>query len=862
MAVKRLPYTSRELTRRGPQRVFTGDALNEIAFPIGGIGTGSISLSGRGELTDWQIYNKPAVGHRPNLTFFSLWAKKGKSPSVFRVLEGRLAPPFQGDRWEKPSTGPAQRFASGLQRMETCSFTGAYPFGEVRLKDKAVPVDVTIEGWNPFIPTHEDDSSIPVAIFHVTLKNTTRETVQATLALNAQNQIGWPEFGQSENEWFEEKDLRGFSFTTRRYAPDHPRYGTMVVATPWKKVTYLTQWLRHGWFDPLHHFCNTFAKTGRFDDGQKKTDEPSCNNWGDVSSIGLRVTLKPGATERLPILIAWHMPWHERYWRQPSGCDCKDGECGAPKWKNYYATVWKDALDVARYTNNHLDQLESETRGFHKALFSSSYPDHVLDAASSQMSILKTTTCLRLEDGTFYGWEGCGPNSGCCEGTCTHVWNYAQAMPYLFPRLEKSIRSSDYRINLRDEDGHMQFRMPLPLGETADHGFHAAADGQLGGILKVYREWLISGDDAFLREVWPAVQRSLEYAWVAWDKKKSGLITETHHNTYDIEFHGPEPMAQTFYLAALRAGEEMARHLGDTKKADQYRAVFEKGSAAMDKQLWNGSYYEQKIPAKATTKYQYGKGCLSDMMIGQWYAAMLGLGHLVKKDRVKKSLAEIFKANWRGSLLDHENPQRVYALNDEAGLLLCSWPKGGRVPFPFVYSDEVWCGIEYQVASHLIYEGLVEEGLAVVKGVRDRHDGVRRNPWNEFECGNYYARSMASWAVLLALAGFRYSAPERCLGFDPRLGAEDFRSFFSVDSGWGVYAQKRAKSRATVTVEIHRGTLALDRIDIASALTGLRNPEVAVRMGRRQIPATVKKGVVTFSETIQITPGAALTITA
>jgi uncharacterized protein (DUF608 family) len=541
-----------------------------------------------------------------------------------------------------------------------------------------------------------------------------------------------------------------------------------------------------------------------------------------------------------------------------------------PVWKNYYATQHADAVAVAEYVAKHINRLEDDTRAFAEALWSSTLPEAVLDAVSSQISILKTTTCLRLSDGTFYGFEGCSPQQGCCEGTCTHVWNYAQALPYLFPCLERSVREKDYAINLH-RDGHMTFRMPLPLGTIPEPTFHAAADGQMGGVLKVYRDWQICGDDEWLKALWASVQRALEYAWREWDRDKDGVMEGVQHNTYDVEFHGPNTMMGSFYLGALRAAEEIARYLGEYDKAEEYRRVYESGRAWMDEHLFNGEYYIHEVrpasPEMSTDPrspnfppYQLGRGCLSDQLIGQWYARMLRLGDLLDAEHIRKALLSVFRYNWKSDLYEHVNPQRIYALNGEAGLLLATWPHGGRPLFPFPYSDEVWTGVEYQVASHLIYEGFVEEGLSIVKGVRDRYNGERRNPWNEFECGNHYARAMASYALLLALADLFYSAPRGLLRFAPRVYPEDFACFFSVDSGWGRVKQTFGAGYKRAEVQVHRGSLRVCEMQL-----GFTANRPQVRVADRTVPATAtplaEGGTqVTFAEPVTIRQGETLLV--
>jgi hypothetical protein len=392
------------------------------------------------------------------------------------------------------------------------------------------------------------------------------------------------------------------------------------------------------------------------------------------------------------------------------------------------------------------------------------------------------------------------------------VWNYAQAVPHLFPGLERSLRQTEFDEN-QDERGHQTYRANLPIRPTA-HDFHAAADGQLGGILKVYREWRISGDTAWLRDLWPKVRQSLAYCIETWDPDHRGVLTEPHHNTYDIEFWGPDGMCTSFYLGALRAAIAMADAVGDgaLRQRALYAELLEKGRTAMETELWNGEYFIQRVqwqdlhagdPTQALAmhtdyspearallrkegpKYQYGGGCLSDGVVGAWLAACCGLDELLDREKVESHLLAVHRYNHREDLSDHANPQRpTFALGNEGGLLLCTWPRGGDLSLPFVYSNEVWTGIEYQVASHLMMVGRVEEGLEIVRTARDRYDGRVRNPFNEYECGHWYARAMASYALLQGLSGVRYDAVKRTLTIKPNIPG-DFRSVLCTATGYG-----------------------------------------------------------------------------
>jgi uncharacterized protein (DUF608 family) len=353
--------------------------------------------------------------------------------------------------------------------------------------------------------------------------------------------------------------------------------------------------------------------------------------------------------------------------------------------------------------------------------------------------------------------------------------------------------------------------------------------------MKVFRDWQISGDLSWLKKMYPLVKRSLDYCIRSWDPDHRGGLFEPHHNTYDIEFWGPDGMCTSIYLGALSACKQMAFAVGQPEDSKFYGELADRCARFMDEQLFNGEYYQQKVQyldlrnssfaqmvAKVNDqgsemerllkregpKYQYGGGCLSDVVIGAWMARMYGIETPLAAENIRSSLRAIFKNNFKTDLSQHANAQRPgYAMGHEPGLLLCTWPRGGKPTLPFVYSDEVWTGIEYQVASHLIAEGFVVEGLTIVNALRSRYDGRVRNPWNEYECGNYYARAMSSYALLGALSGFRYSAVEKTLWFGPRLTLP-FKTFFSVASGFGTIQH----DGRTLHVQVIEGELPLEKL--------------------------------------------------
>jgi hypothetical protein len=358
----------------------------------------------------------------------------------------------------------------------------------------------------------------------------------------------------------------------------------------------------------------------------------------------------------------------------------------------------------------------------------------------------------------------------------------------------------------------------------------------LGGIMKVFRDWQISGDMEWLRKMYPLAKRSLDYCIRTWDPDHLGGLFEPHHNTYDIEFWGPDGMCSSIYLGALSAMTEMLRAVGQDQEAAFYDDLAQRCARFMEENLFNGQYFQQKVQylglrntsfaamvaqvdeqssemqrllKREGPKYQYGNGCLSDGVIGAWMARIYGIETPLARENVRQTLQAIFQHNFKKDLSLHANAQRPgYAMGHEPGLLLCSWPRGGKPTLPFVYSDEVWTGIEYQVASHLIAEGFVTEGLTIVKALRSRYDGRSRNPWNEYECGNYYARAMASYALLGALSGFHYSAVKRTLWFGPQIAVRPFKTFFSAAPGFGTIEIDSQSLR----VRLLEGSLPLEKV--------------------------------------------------
>ncbi len=848
MYISRIPYADSELFHFGAQRTFKEEALSQIAFPLGGIGTGTISLGGRGELKDWEIFNRPGKGLNLPFSFFALKVKeRGKEP-LMRVLESRLLPPYAN------AHGLPSSALSGLPRMHSAKFTGSYPFAHIKFLDSLIPVNIKLCAFNPFIPLNDFDSGLPSAMFFFTMENSCEKEIEILLTASLFNVIGYngktklydtksPFFGNNLNEFIKEDNFSGIKMTSSKYPPGDPNYGSMALVTTGKDITYCLRWRGRGVVQKLQNFWDELKDKDCLPEETKPT--PSPEGETDISTLGLILKLAPGEKCKIPFILSWHFPNLVKYWK----FSAKEK---TEVFRTYYSTKFNDAWEVAKYTVNNLPRLELETKVFHDTLFQSTLPSYILDAISSQASIIRTNTCFRLADGNFYGFEGCSDDAGSCPLNCTHVWNYEQALAFLFPQLEQTMRKVDFLVNT-DNSGKMSFRTILPLSAKRWE-FKPAADGQMGSIIKLYREWKFSGDNEFLSHLWPKVKKALEFAWNWWDKDKDGVIEEEQHNTYDIEFYGPNSMIGTLYLGALKAAEEMAIALKDKESARKYEKLFKKGSTILDKELFNGEYYIQKYDSSKVSEHQYGEGCLSDQLLGQWFARIVGLGELLPKKHIHSALSSIFKYNWRENFFEHHSCQRIYALNDEKGLLVCSWPRGGRPKIPVLYCDEIWTGIEYQVAAHLIYEGFLREGLAIIKGVQERYDGVKRNPWNEFECGYHYARARSSWALLLSLSGYSFNALNHSLGFEPGIHSQNFKCFFSTSTGWGEFSQRITENYYIATIKILWGSLKISSLmlKVPEKYMGHYKAHLLTKEGEKNILVNLEKDCFVFPEAVEL----------
>jgi non-lysosomal glucosylceramidase len=808
-------------------RIYDQSHLDRIALPLGGIGTGTVSLGGRGDLRDWEVMNTPDKGF--DLTenywtgaFFSLWTRDHTGQTRTRVLEGEIP----GHLYEHGLGAPIANH--GLPRFRECAFAAAYPFGQVVLADADVPLNVRLEAFNPLVPADPEASGLPVAVLRYVLENTTGEPVEASVCGSIPNFIGADGRGEAlrmqtkgnRNTFRKARSVQGIFMDSTGITSDSPKAGTMALVTNASSgVSHRTSWAPIGWGGDILNFWDDFSEEGVL------SEHPPIDASTTHGSVAVRFRIDPHSIGTITFVIAWHFP-NRLSWNKPPS-----GKTQAEIIGNYYTEHYRDAWDAAEQTVEKLPQLESRTREFVEAFCESDLPVDVKEAALFNLSTLRTQTTFRLPSGHLAAWEGCNDHEGSCPGSCTHVWNYENTTPFLFGSLSRSMREVEF-LHATDDKGLMVFRTSLPLGREQEW-LCAAADGQMGCLMRLYRDWQLSGDDAFLKSVWPKARKALEFCWLpgGWDADEDGVMEGAQHNTMDIEYYGPNPQMTGWYLGALRAMEEMARHLGEVSFAAKCHDLFKRGSQWMDEHLFNGEYYEHQIVPPTNPEAvldglvlgkeskdlvdpicQLGAGCLVDQLAGQYMAHVCGLGYLHDPAKVRQTLRSIMKYNFRENLRDHFNNMRSFAFHDESALLMGTYPLGRRPKRPFPYYNEVMTGFEYTAAIGMLYEGDTETGLRCIKAVRDRFDGKKRNPFNEAECGHHYARAMAAWAATVALTGFHYSAVTGAMRF-AMPSHKKTRWFFSTGSAWGTATISRQESGSiNVKLAVSEGEISLSSL--------------------------------------------------
>jgi uncharacterized protein (DUF608 family) len=767
-------------------------------MPLGGIGTGNVAICGDGSLRQWQLHNIGNHAGALPFSFFALRVSRIEPPlDTIRILQ---APVPERTRTPLVTDDEAPRWQHELlvahRGVDDVELQATYPFARLQYLDDELPVDVSLEAFTPLVLHDVERSSLPVAMFTFRIESRDDQYLRGTLAAALQNAVGWDGvtpidgvhgagYGGNVNRVVRSGGWTSLVLDNPSLATDAPGAGQMVLAADDSWGIALEQWRRpeelaaflasHGLADGRSRLDLDPTLGDPAKSAPRTHTGPSAPGSTWNGALGVRFDLQPGESRAVRILLAWSFP--NRFVNFEQFGPPKPEWGGSRFWLgNRYTSVHGDAAAVARRVASEWDELRNASLAWPEALESSSLDGETVEHLAAQLAVIRSPTCFQSADGRFFGFEGVlgasstmwsGAFGGSCPLNCTHVWNYEQALAKTFPELERSMRETELDV-MQAPEGFVPHRVIVPLylrqlwDEPIGGPEEPALDGMLGTVLKTYREVRAGAGEEWLARYWPKVALLLAHVESKWVRDERGVLSGIQPSTHDIDLTGINSFMGTLWLAALRAAEELALLAGDASAA-HYRDLFERASRSYDDALFDGEYYVQRLEPGDSVEFQWLDGCLSDQVIGQWWAHELGLGHILPAEHVRSALRAVVRHNLRSGFDGFEHPYRVFADGADAGLLMCTWPRGGRPAVPTRYCDEVWTGIEYQVAAHCFREGLDDEGWAIVRAVWARYDGSRRNPYNEIECGDHYARALAGWSVLDALGGVRYDAPARAL---------------------------------------------------------------------------------------------------
>jgi len=960
------PAWVKSLFERGTPETLRGAQLKEVRMPIGGICAGHVDLSGDGVMTVWRMND------------FPLSVKQG---FALRTV----------------ANGEAETMLLNRHDFPDLTFRGEYPIAKIEYPNAAMPVQVSLEAFSPFIPLDADDSGLPVTIFNFTLKNTSAAPVEVTVAGGLQNGVcsynrfGVP--GTRRNQIIRSPELTVLNCTAEpgpddaNAAPDRPE----VIFEDWNRETF-DGWTVEGTafgsgpierdviekkmgklggpsprvvnsyfltksnagfgkltsvpFTVQRRFINIWigggdlegktcvnlvvdgktvqSQTGTrlnkhslhcFDlrefEGKQATIEivdASEGDWGQISvgriafsdvaapldqfpdfgtmalallgapaqvglakgsvgfegapsdnasvplseeligTLGRTVQLKPGESKMVTFVAAWHFPNLTMDRLGKVGC--------------YYAKKFDSAQAVAAYVAANFNKLAATTRLWRDTWYDSTLPYWFLDRTLLNVSTLATSGCFRFANGRFYAYEG---GDHCCPGTCTHVWQYAHSMSRIFPELERDTRERvDLGLSL----------MPNGVsGFRAEYDMNLAVDGQAGTILRIYREHQMSPDEAFLKRNWTSVKKMFDPLF-ALDAGGTGILDGKQMNTLDRAWYGKISWMSSMYVAALRAGEQMALETGDTAFAEHCRGIAEKGTRNIPSQLFNGEYFINLVDPSHPDSVNSGTGSHIDQVYGQSWAFQVGLPRVLPEKETRSALQSLWKYNFSpdaGAYFTAHKEGRRFVWAGDAGMIMCTFPRpdwdykkasgvGNNNDFAY-YFNETWTGNEYQVASHMLWEGMLLEGMAMVRAIHDRYNPLKRSPWSEIECGGHYARAMASHGAFVAMCGFEYHGPKGHIGFAPRLTPEKFRAPFTSAEGWGTYSQSIENGKLKAAIEVKWGKLKLKSLALAAVKAQPSSRAQVVFAGKPigvHVVADGDRRILQLEREIELSPGQSL----
>lgn len=797
------PQWVKSLYQRGFVTTYkkTKNELQYIGMPIGGIFTGTVYLGGDGRLWLWDIFNENQNGIDPKTIEWGMDLHVGKKVR-----------PQDGSAYVQPAKdirpieqGFAFKIISGKKTIikklveddwDEILFEATYPMAKVHYIDHSLGLDITASIYSPFIPLDEKKSGLPCTIYSFSVKNNTAKDVSVSILGWLENKIMHKskketDIRQNTFEFFSNYSIANCSIQlngsdNQKMLPD---YGTMAIGVVHANCNANTSFT-------LPVVAESFSQQNILSTSKKVSEGPLLN------SVSSKFTIRGGQTIKANFIIGWHF------------ANLKLNPVIEGKGR-FYNQQFKSAVEVVKYVAINFSELSTNTALWRKTWYDSTLPWWFLERTFLNISTLATTTAHRFDSGRFYAWEGVG----CCEGTCMHVWQYAQAMGRIFPGIERDTRERvDLGLSLT-ANGMIYYR-----GEVVKT---AAIDGQAGTILRIYREHKMSSDKTFLTNNWEKIK--LATTWVInQDKNKDGMEDTPIENTLDAVWDGEIAWLVGLCIAAVKAGEQMAIEMGDNSFANICATYVANGTKNMEEKLYNGEYFIHKPDEiKGREKLGSYNTCHIDQVYGQSWAHQVGLGRILNKEKTLSALKALWKYNFTpdvGPYIKERRGWRPYALAGEGGMVMNTNPRNEAKPYgenttwQLGYFHECMSGFEHQVASHMMAEGMTDEALILTRMIHDRYHAAKRNPFNEIECSDHYARAMASYGTFISACGFDYDGPNGFIKFAPTLNPQNCKVPYTAASGWGSYEQNQNEQKFTAKLHVAYGSLRLKKMAIEPSI--------------------------------------------
>jgi uncharacterized protein (DUF608 family) len=815
--------------------------LQYIGMPAGGLHTGTMYLGGDGRLWLYGIYNDDREGVDPKT---ASWNNGTKEIPVISRDGANYVEPTLADNKRVLEQGFAVKInyrdkeiikELSEANFDEIKFEATYPVATIHYVDENLPINITVRAGAIFIPLDADNSALPATVFSINIENKTDE--QITVAVS-----GWLENGANKLTAADGDGMKNntpiiqdnccsifSSFNAERPGAIQQRdAGSNCIS-----------------FVGSNAITNTSARPYpvNADFFNQKNEDVSNGAPSEklIGSITTTQAVKAKKNVEVNYVISWHFdhPLSKRLDKLPE-----------TKGSYYYGKRFKNALDVATYIAQNFEQLHSQTLLWQQTYYDSTLPHWFLERALANIGTLATANTYRFADDRFWGWEGI--NS--CEGTCTHVWQYAQAMARIFPSLERDTRQrTDLGIAMQN-DGGIIFR--------AEYETRPAIDGQAGTILRIYREHQMSSDNSFLSNNWDKIKKAVSFI-LAQDKNGDGMTDSPMENTLDAVWEGEIAWIVGLCIAAAKAAQQMAEEMNDVAFVTICSDYVEKGNENIAAKLFNGEYFIHR-PDAVLGRKKLGSynTCHIDQVYGQSWAWQVGLGRLWDEEKTLSALGSLWKYNFApdvGPYIKTHTGGRPYALSGEAGLVMNTNPHnepkpyGENITWQLGYFHECMTGFEHQVASHMMAEGMIDEALIITRAIHDRYHAAKRNPFNEIECSDHYARAMASYGTFITACGFEYHGPKGYLRFAPKWNKENFKAPFTSAEGWGTYSQHIKNGKQLHLLTVKYGRLQLRTISVESNMLNKTNSG-SVTINGEQLPALYKQDgndiVITFTKSL------------